>query len=642
MSAWLSVLEGLALEALLLSLSFVILTRVGGALLPTSADLIDRIGVCGLLAMVGWVGLLQLLGLLGVLWLPVVIGCLGALAAASALFLPRRTSVREGGVHIPASLLAAALPFTALAIVVTFVAPPLLDDSIRYHIVNAAHILDSGSIRTLPFAQAGDGSATSPGNGSLLLLLAMLPFHNASLSGVPNLLCAGLTVVVMGMLLRELGRDWSAGAVAGLVVVTTWAYFGWQMGSAYDDALSLLGVTAGMTFGLRAGRTGELRWLVLAGLSLGLAMGTKDVYLLPAAAVAVAVIWRWRTMADPLRLAAFVLAVAGLSVVWYVRNWVDAGDPLFPEAVRLGPMTLFAGLSSVTPASHAVDQSAIGALLGGQGPPLGQWLSIAVAEWGIPLAAVVASLPLSLFARGPARVVGWLAFGCALIFLVTPFTGSSQSDQIVGAIRYLLPAVAFGVAAGAAVLPQRWFPWVAAVALATNGVALASESGALALTVLVSMSGGSLLLVGVRRCRRFVVVAAGSRPVRLSAGLAAIGLAVAATAGLQPSQQPSAVQRALAEAGNPNAPVVVMDVMDVQAVLGPQLDVNVVAAGDGPVGAEMPIRDPAQLTARIESLHPAAVVVGEEGFFDVIPEGWAPPSSWRAVGREGYGVVYEP
>jgi hypothetical protein len=643
MSAWLSVLEGLALEALLLSLSLVILTRVGGALLPTSADLIDRIGVCGLLAMVGWVGLLQVLGLLGVLWLPVVIGCLGALAAASALFLPRPTSVREGGVHIPASLLAVALPFTALAIVFTFFAPPLLDDSIRYHIVNAAHILDSGSIRTLPFSQPGDwGSATYPGNGSLLLLLVMLPFHNASLSGAPNLLCAGLTVVVMGMLLRELGRDWSAGAIAGLVVVTTWAYFGWQMGSAYDDALSLLGVTAGMTFGLRAGRTGELRWLVLAGLSLGLAMGTKDVYLLPAAAVAVAVIWRCRAMADPLRLAAFVLAVAGLSVAWYVRNWVDAGDPLFPAAVRLGPIVLFAGLSYVASASHAVDQSVIGALLGGQGTPPGQWLSIAVAELGIPLAAVVASLPLALFARGPARGVGWLALGCALTFLVTPFTGSSQSGQIVAAIRYLLPAVAFGVAAGAAVLPQRWFPWVAAAALATNGVAVAIESGALALTVLVSMSGVSLLLIGDGPCRRFVVTAAGSRPVRLSAGLATIGLAVAATAGLQQSQQPSAVQRVLAEAGNPNAPVVVMDVLDVQAVLGPQLDVNVVAAGNGPVGAEMPIRDPAQLTARIRSLHPAAVVVGEEGFFDVIPQGWVPPSSWRVVAREGYGVVYEP
>jgi hypothetical protein len=183
---------------------------------------------------------------------------------------------------------------------------------------------------------------------------------------------------------------------------------------------------------------------------------------------------------------------------------------------------------------------------------------------------------------------------------------------------------------------------VAAAALATNGVAVAIESGALALTVLASMSGVSLLLICVGPCRRFVVTAAGSKPVRLSAGLATIGLAVAATAGLQPSQQPSAVQRVLAEAGNPNAPVVVMDVMDVQAVLGPQLDVNVVAAGNGPVGAEMPIRDPAQLTARIESLHPAAVVVGEEGFFDVIPQGWVPPPSWRVVGREGYGVVYEP
>jgi hypothetical protein len=85
-----------------------------------------------------------------------------------------------------------------------------------------------------------------------------------------------------------------------------------------------------------------------------------------------------------------------------------------------------------------------------------------------------------------------------------------------------------------------------------------------------------------------------------------------------------------------------MDVYDVTAILGPELNVNIVAAGDGPVGAETPVGDPAQLTLRIDSLHPAAVVVGTGSLVDSIPAGWKPPATWRRLGTEGGAVVYEP
>jgi hypothetical protein len=60
------------------------------------------------------------------------------------------------------------------------------------------------------------------------------------------------------------------------------------------------------------------------------------------------------------------------------------------------------------------------------------------------------------------------------------------------------------------------------------------------------------------------------------------------------------------------------------------------------VGAERPIRDPAQLTLRIEALHPAAVVVGNVAEFNVVPATWAPPATWRMLGTEDGAVVYEP
>jgi hypothetical protein len=88
--------------------------------------------------------------------------------------------------------------------------------------------------------------------------------------------------------------------------------------------------------------------------------------------------------------------------------------------------------------------------------------------------------------------------------------------------------------------------------------------------------------------------------------------------------------------------VVLLDVADVAAILGPQLDIHLVAAGDGPQGAERPIWNPGELTARIHSLHPAAVVIGDETIWNVIPAGWTPPKSWQLVGTQGGALVYRP
>jgi hypothetical protein len=119
-------------------------------------------------------------------------------------------------------------------------------------------------------------------------------------------------------------------------------------------------------------------------------------------------------------------------------------------------------------------------------------------------------------------------------------------------------------------------------------------------------------------------------------------LAILATAHLQPSTAPTPVTRALDAAGNPNAPVVVMDVGDVAGLLGPHLDGDIVAAGQGPAGAERPIRNSSDLTRSIEALHPAAVVVGSVAEFNVVPSGWTPPATWRLIGYEGGAAVYAP
>jgi hypothetical protein len=212
--------------------------------------------------------------------------------------------------------------------------------------------------------------------------------------------------------------------------------------------------------------------LVLGGAGIGLAVGTKDVCILPAAAVAVAVVCLDRTWRDPRKVTVFIVGILGLSLAWYLRNWVDAGNPLFPETVRLGSTVIFPGLAAGASTAPGVDQSVLGWLLSGRGVPAAQWLGVAFAELGLTVLAVCSSLALVAWARGRARVVAVLSIACAVAFMVTPFTGSVERAQVVGSMRYLLPSIAFGVVGLAAVLPLRWVNLLATVALSVNVLAL--------------------------------------------------------------------------------------------------------------------------------------------------------------------------
>lgn len=646
MSFWFSALGGLVLEAVLLGLAGFTAYRVGCALAPEPADLLERIVFAGLVGITGWVALLQVLGLIGVLWLPVVAACLAVFAAISLLALPSPAPRRVVASPVPWGLVAVAAPFAVLALVEVLWGPPLSNsyDTVHYHIVNAAHYLDSGTIRSLPFALPGDNTGAAPGNGSLLLLAVMLPFHNSGLVALPNLLCAGLLVAVTALLSRELGRGAWPGLVTGLVILTTVCFFETQVRSAYDDAVGLLGLLAAVLFGLRSARGGERRTVLLAGLSLGLAVGTKGSYILPGVAVAAVVLWAHRARPGRGWALGFLAATLSLCAAWYVRDWIITGDPLFPQTVRIGSQVVLAGLSGSAAAYSRYDQSLAGAVLAGGGSGVARWVGPALLNFGVSLAAPAGCLVL-VWLRGRARLVAVAALACTAAYVVTPFTGSSLPAQLTGGLRFLLPAVALGVVAIGATLPDRWFRLSAVVALAVGAVLLIDvewSDSFVNVPLLVVAGAVTVGVLAAIRWRGGLGVAARKPTVRGAAAFAVAILAVLATAHLQPSTSPTPVQRALDAARNPGAPVVVMDVGDMATILGPQLDTDIVAVGDGPVGAERPIRNPAQLTLRIEALHPAAVVVGTVAEFDVVPVTWAPPATWRMLGTQDGAVVYEP
>jgi hypothetical protein len=638
-----SVVTGLILEGLLLGLVSFEAIRVGCVIVPPSADLLDRTAVSGMVAVVGWVALLQVLGLLGILWLPAIVVCLLGLAVSVWLLFPAPQPLPSSISRVPWSLAGVVIFFGALAVAEVFSGPPagyFSFDSVNYHIPNAAAILDSGSIRNLPFAAPGTQGAAAPGNGGLLLLIVMLPFHTAGAIALVPLAVDVLLVVMVTALVRELGGTTQSGLVSGLVIVTSWIFFATQVRSAYDDGVGLVGLVGGITFGFRAERSREARWLLLSGMCLGLAIGTRMTDLLPgvAAAIAVAVVTHaWR---QPSRAALFVLLFAALGSWWYIRNWIDAGDPVFPQTIRIGPLMIFRGLAGSAYVFHAVDQSVLISVLQWRAGALSAWLRNLVAGYGVLVLMPGMFLVCAVRARGRPTAVFLVAVACIAAYLATPFTGSVDGNQGDTTTRYLLPSLTLGVAALAVVMPRRWARLAAFLAIGVNApiVVLNQPSGDLALAGAAVISAVALLAL---RWRRVLFRPIGPRLFR-PALLTALGVPLVVTlAALQPTGNGGVVQAALAKAGELHAPVVLLDVGDVAAALGPHLNIDVVAAGIGPVGAEEPISDPHLLMARVDSLRPALVLVGPAGPYGTTPPGWKPPGSWRKIGTQAGATVYQ-
>jgi len=287
-------------------------------------------------------------------------------------------------------------------------------------------------------------------------------------------------------------------------------------------------------------------------------------------------------------------------------------------------------------------QSLIGAILQGSGTSAVEWLGSVVASFGLCFVALVVNLPLAIARRGSARILFTLGAACTVAYAVTPFTGSAQ--DVFGAMRYLLPGVAFGILGLAAVLPRRWLPAAVGAALLVNAIEVALFEIGVGLPAITVVAAGtaSVLLMGVVQARGRVIPVWRAGWPRGALVITGVAVALLVTVHLQPAQGPTAVGRALAASRDPAGRVVVMDVDNVTAILGPDLDIDIVAAGNGPPGAETVIGDPAQLTARIDSLRPVAVVVGDSGLVNSIPPTWKPPTGWRRLGLDAGAVVYGP
>src|SRR3954454_25210800 len=162
--------------------------------------------------------------------------------------------------------------------------PILAIDTVTFHLPNVARWLESGSLWQIDQFIQGQAQGNSPHSGDFLLLSVVMPWHaDFAVRGLATavLVFAALCVVALA---RELGAARPPGAVAGAAAATLPVVFTATIDAGFMDALTYGGIAAGALFLLRATRSRRPLDLVLAGLALGLAAGTKW-YGLPAAGV---------------------------------------------------------------------------------------------------------------------------------------------------------------------------------------------------------------------------------------------------------------------------------------------------------------------------------------------------------------------
>ncbi|MFL5871455.1 MAG: hypothetical protein ACJ75R_10260 [Solirubrobacterales bacterium] len=354
---------------------------------------------------------------------------------------------------------------------------PLGFDAAGAYLPTAARWLQLGSIWEIsdwvPNAFYGSG----PGNGSVIVLSAMLPWNNdfiAHFAMYPYVVLLAVTLYALG---RELGAPAAVAAVLAPMLVAAPDIVQPALADGLLDPVMYAGFAAGVLFLLRHARTGARADLLLAGLALGISFGTKFYgYTSVTALVFVWVIARLAARVRPgvvarqaLTVGALILAAGG---IWMVRDWIATGNPLMPVQIDLLGTTIFdappdpqAPLFGFTLLSY-LDQPGVWV------DTLAHQFRIAIGFPLLVLAGAVAAAGAMLVVRARRRLSDRLDAAAlavlaatvveTIVYMSIPYTAAGPAGDPIAAVvnvRYGIPAAILAVAVAgwlAARIGPRW------------------------------------------------------------------------------------------------------------------------------------------------------------------------------------------
>ena len=417
---------------------------------------VQAIGLVGLLRqpiLLGWVGLLFIAGL------PSLWAWLRELPFALRAW--RSDVAATGGAGALSVLfIVACLGLAVLTLPATLAPAGGMDwDSLSYHLAAPKIYLQRGAVSLIPY----DSHTNFPFTMEMLYTLG-LAWGGQGAAKLIHWSAGWLTALALAAWVgeRAVGEDGEPRPWAGPLAAALFASIPlvmWEATTAYIDLGTALFQFLALASLFRAfaaeERSGAYRWLALAGIFSGLAMGTKYTALLQFGLLGLAVLVFARKSRDWRGVAAFGLAGVIVASPWYLRNWIWTNNPVYPFFIPLFPNSLNWDLGMHE--AYQREQHSFG--LGKGVANLGRALwdlglhgraffivqrSLAGDVLGSLGIGVAGLAPLVLLTRRVRREVWWLLAylgGSVLLW----FFLSQQA-------RYLMPVWAAGCAAGALTL----------------------------------------------------------------------------------------------------------------------------------------------------------------------------------------------
>lgn len=515
--------------------------------------------------------------------------------------------------------------------------PGLEFDTIRYHIVNASSLLRHGSLWILPYAEPGEHTATAPAGAEALSALLMIGEPDDRLAYLPNVgwsLLLGWAAVIAAV---RCGAGRRVAIALLLALFASPVIMDRVLHTMMTDVMVAASVVTCVVLWMEICADGwSARRVFFIGLVAGLACAGKYSGLF--FFVVLVGVFTWDAGAHGHRRHTSTLLVAGAAItsgIWYVRNWVVSGNPLWPMEVKVGGHVIFGAPS----AQYTLSPEAVGPWLVRS---FQNWETFGMAlliSFGLLLPVVAGLVRGALI--GPRRLLIITGSACVIVYLSTPYSVDGGDLKGIGLqFRFLLPALVLLIAASCARTGERTALVILGVSLARSTVwAFEGPTGPDRLILSPTSDVqplGIALLVGGLILMLIVVGERCSHTRRLTRPLVLVGAPLAFALmwpGVPRTHLIDAVDNRMGR-----GPVVVVMAWEMRELLGAHLDVPVVSAGTGPQGAQGALQG-AALTEEILRLMPSLVVVGRDAV-DVALPAWSPPAQWQFVTAEADVTIY--
>lgn len=237
--------------------------------------------------------------------------------------------------------LSAILGFSLVKIAINLVNPPFGWDCLNYHFTFPVEWMKHGSLQNPITINDDLGPSYYPINGSLIYLWLIYPLQNAFLADLGQIPFFIISFIALYGICRKLGISKEYSLYAACLFTVTPNYFK-QMEIAYVDVMACAWFLASGYFLLSFYYQRKLRDAVFFSLGLGMLMGTKTAALPYAAVLFILLLFQLRGSFLYFFISAALIILTGGYA--YIRNFIQAGNPLYPLNMQFLGHTVFKGV----------------------------------------------------------------------------------------------------------------------------------------------------------------------------------------------------------------------------------------------------------------------------------------------------------